>query len=311
MSTNSDISLNQINISESSSFYQGKCNLKCDYSFLYNLSSCYASNTGANLVFSYDMNPNGNPQASYNGIEYNVYFILISAPSFHLFNGQKASAELTIYHTPTVAGNFLMVSIPIITITDALSSLITPGSQLVNDMIGQAIELAPNENESATLNLPSYSLEFIVPKKRYFTYSDNDANVQWIVYGINNAIQIKEATALQLAKIIPRGDVDNTLFMEQTKNINPPLFMSQNPPLDLKLSSSSDEIYIDCQPTGSSTEETKVTYVSSSSNQNSVMFFIYVIFFLIVLLVIYMIFSYLMHPNKESISFSSIKNQFM
>jgi hypothetical protein len=87
--------------------------------------------------------------------------------------------------------------------------------------------------------------------------------------------------------------------------------MSQNPPVDLQLKSSSDEIYIDCQPTGTSTEETNVTYVSSSSNQSSVMFFIYVIFFLIVLLVIYMIFSYLMHPNKESLSFATIKNQFV
>lgn len=309
MTTNTDLSSNMINISELSPFYQGKCNLKCDFSFLYNLSSCSVSNDSSNLWFSYDNNPNGNPQASYNGIEYNVFYVIVSSPSIHLFNGQQTPAELTIVHAPRVTGSFLCVSIPIISITDALSSLITPSSQLLNDMIGQSIQSVPNNGENATLNLPSYSLEFLVPKKRYFTYMDSVSNTQWVVYGINNALQLKQEYALGLSKIIS-SSYENFLGSEHgTGNI--PLFMSQNPPLDLKSTTSSDEIYIDCQPTGSSTEETKVTYVASSSNQNNIMFFIYVIFFLTVLLVIYMIFSYLMHPNKESISFASIKNQFM
>ena len=307
MST-TDASSNIINISESSQYFKGKCNLKCDYAFLYKLSSCNVYNDGNMLMFSYDNNPNGNPQATYNGVEYTVYAVLITNKSVHLFNGQQTPSELIIIHFPVASGNTLLyVSIPIISIADALSSLITPSSQLVNDMIEQSLQLVPNISDNATLNLPSYSLEHVVPKKPYFTYtySDTFENAQWIVYGVNNAIQIKETLAEQLKKIVP---YDSDISIGDN---NLSIFMSQSPPLDLQPSSSSDEIYIDCQPTGSSTEEEKVTYVSSSNNQSSVMFFIYVIFFLIVLLVIYMIFSYIMHPNKDSLSFASIRNQIM
>ena len=268
MSTNPSSSA--INISESSPYYSGKCNLKCDYSFLYNLSSCNVTNVNNSLFFLYDNKPNGNPQASYNGIEYNVEYVLITAPSSHLFNGEQTAAELIIYHYPIITGNAsLIVSIPIISIADAMSSLITPSSQLVNDMIGESIKLVPKSGETATLNLSSYSLEYVVPKKRYFTYTVN--NQQWVVYGVNNAIQILETYAVGLKKIL--SETTAVLYKNQ-----PPLFMSQNPPLDLQMTSSSDEIYIDCQPTGTSTDETNVTYVTSSTSQNSVMFFIYVIF---------------------------------
>jgi len=306
MSTNTDTSSNLINISESSPYYSGKCNLKCDYSFLYNLSSCNVTNVeNTCLFFSYDNNPNGNPQASYNGIEYNVDIIVLYAPSYHLFNGQRTTAEIFICHIPVISGNAILnVSIPITSISNAMYSLITPSSQLINDMLKQSIQLVPKGGETATLNLPSYSLEYVVPKKRYFTYTDTTENVQWVVYGVNNAIQIIEGIAFELTKKILTNSTD---FGRPNQS---PLFMSQGPALDLQMTSSSDEIYIDCQPTGASTDETKVTYVTNSSSQNGVMFFIYVIFFLIVLFVIYMIFSYIMHPNKESLSFATIKNKF-
>lgn len=310
MSTNADSSSKMVNISETSPYYSGKCNKKCDYSFLYNLSSCKVTNIGNSaLIFSYDNNPNGNPQASYNGIEYNVDDVMIIAPSYHLFNGQKTTAEMFIVHSPVISGNaLLIVTIPITTISNAMYSLITPSSQLINDMLEQSIQLVPKSSETATLNLPSYSLEFVVPKKRYFTYTATNENVQWVVYGVNNAIQIIEDIAFALNKnILTEGTSD---FLPRP-NQPPLLFMSQGPAVDLQMTSSSDEIYIDCQPIGSSTEETNVTYVTSSRSQNSVMFFIYVIFFLLVLFVIYMIFSYIMHPNKESLSFATIKNKFV
>ena len=306
MSTNTDPSSNMINISETSPYYSGKCNMKCDYSFLYNLSSCNVTNIeNTMLKFSYDNNPNGNPQAGYNGIEYNVDEVIIIAPSYHLFNGQQTTAEMFVVHSPVISGNaILIVAIPITTISNAMYSLITPSSQLINDMLEQSIQLVPKGGETATLNLPSYSLEYVVPKKRYFTYTATNENTQWVVYGVNNAIQIIEGIAFALTKKILTEPSD-------WANNQYPLFMSQGPAVDLQMTSSSDEIYIDCQPIGSSTEETNVTYITSSRSQNSVMFFIYVIFFLLVLFVIYMIFSYIMHPNKESLSFATIKNKFV
>ena len=291
-----------MNISETSPFYKGECSLKCDYSFLYNLSTCTAYNEENSILFTYDSNTNGSAQVSYNGIEYNVFYIELVTPSIHSFNGQQTSAELIVIHSPLVAGPSLYVCIPIVGST-GIDIIMSPATQLVSEMITQSIELIPKQGEQTTLNLQGYSLEHIVPKQPFYSYSDLSNNATWVVYGAKSGITVSDNLIKRLSEIIsPSSDT--------TQN-GLPFYMNKKGPTNLSIKNLSDEIYIDCQPTGSSTEQTNITTTLTNTNNNSVMFFIYVIFFLLVLFSIYMLFAYITHSDKKSISLNNIKNPFM
>jgi hypothetical protein len=299
MSTDTNTST-LMNISETSPFYKGECSLKCDYSFLYNLSTCRAYHQENSISFSYDSNTNGSAQVSYNGIEYNVWFVELITPSIHLFNGQQTSAELFIIHTPLVAGPSLYVCIPIVGST-GIDIVMSPATQLVSEMISQSIELIPKDGEETTLNLQGYSLEHIVPKQPFYSYTDISNNATYVVYGAKSGVTVSDKLIKRLSEILsPSNDT--------TQN-GLPFFMNKKGPTNLSLQNLSDEIYIDCQPTGSSTEQTNITTIKNTNN-NSIMFFIYVIFFLLVLFSIYMLFAYITHSDKKSISLNNIKNPF-
>jgi len=104
---------------------------------------------------------------------------------------------------------------------------------------------------------------------------------------------------------------DTVVSPNTTANLYP-LFLNQSGATSLLTTDLSDEIYIDCQPTGSSNEQTNVT--TSTTNEppkaSSTLFFIYVLFFIFVLFLIYMIFSYISHPDKKNFSIGNIKNPF-
>jgi hypothetical protein len=155
--------------------------------------------------------------------------------------------EIIITHNPQNGGNNLKVCIPFIS-----SSESSDASQIITDIIKKVATNAPSEGNSTNLNM-SFSLQKIVPRKPFFAYSES--TIDWIVYGQIDAIPLSSTTITILQKIIkafpiptPGGDL---------------FYNSKGPTTGLQLG---DGIYISCQPTGSSDEETAVEYDKNSSS---------------------------------------------
>ena len=233
------------NINISASNVKGKCELKCSYAFKYTESNSTAKNNGVLIDLTYDST--NVPPVVYNTEKYIVENITIVSPSIHTFNDKSMPGEIIITHNPQNGGNSLKVCIPF---TSSIES--STSSQLISDIINKVATNAPSQGDSTNLNM-SFNLQKIVPRKPFFVYSGD--NSDWIVYGQLDAIPLSSTTITTLQKIIkpfpipmPGGDL---------------FYNSKGPISGVQLG---DGIYISCQPTGSSEEETAVEYDKNSSS---------------------------------------------
>lgn len=233
------------NINISASNVKGKCELKCSYAFKYTESNSTAKNNGVLIDLTYDST--NVPPVVYNTEKYVVENITIVSPSIHTFNNKSMPGEIIITHNPQNGGNSLKVCIPFTSSIDSSTS-----SQLISDIINKVATNAPSEGDSTNLNM-SFNLQKIVPRKPFFVYSGE--NSDWIVYGQLDAIPLSSTTITTLQKIIkpfPIPMLGGDLF-----------YNSKGPISGIQLG---DGIYISCQPTGSSEEETAVEYDKNSSS---------------------------------------------
>lgn len=242
MSNNSQ----QINISQQN--VQGKCDLKCSYNFKYSESNTTAKNNGLMISLTYDNS--SVPPVLYNNEKYTVSTIMIISNSTHLFNNINASAEIIIEHVPVSGGPLLFVSIPIIN-----SSESSTASNLITEIIQSVATNAPSDGDSTNLTLSNFTLQDIVPNKPFFSYTDNGNN-NCIVFNIANAIPLSSATLSTLGNIIQQYPSGSALGGNLYYNSSGP--NSSN--------NVGEGIYISCQPTGSSEEETDVTYSKNSTS---------------------------------------------
>lgn len=239
-----------INISPQNVY--GKCDLKCVYNFKYKESSLTVKNNGVNISLTYD---NSNvPPVLYNQEKYNVSQIMIFSPSLHLFNNNKVEAEIIIEHTPEAGGQNLFVCVPIIKSGDS-----TTASTLLTQVISGTAANAPAANETTNLNLSGFSLSKIIPKSPFFSYSGtySSSAADFIVFGKNYAIPLNEKVLTALGSIIkpfPLPMLGDNLFLN-AKGPN-------------SSGSIGDGIYISCQPTGSSEEETEITTTKNSTDSD-------------------------------------------
>jgi len=242
MSTNSE------NINISTNNVRGKCDLKCSYNFKYPETNITAKNNGSMIALTCDEN-NTSP-VTYNNQKYNVSNILIVSPSIHVFNNSPASAEIIIEHTPTTGGPQFFVGIPITS-----SSESSDASNFITQIIDSVSNNAPAEGESTNINISGFSLDKIVPNKPFYSYSVSGNSGEWVVFPIINAISVNSTTLTTLGQIIkpfPLPTPGNGLF-----------FNSNGPNSGGAVG---DGIYISCQPTGSSEEETAVSYSKNPSS---------------------------------------------
>ncbi len=224
---------------------KGKCDLKCSYAFKYSESNSSAKNNGVTINLTYDSS--NVPPVVFNQEKYQVSEIKIVCPSIHLFNNTNTPGEIIITHTPTKGGNLLEVCIPLTS-----SSESSTASQIVTDIITKVATNAPSDGDSTNLNM-NFNLQEIVPRKPFFTYSQ-DRNT-WIVYGVIDAIPLSSSTLSTLEQIIkpfPLPTLGGDLF-----------YNSKGPISGVQLGNG---IYISCQPTGSSKEETAVEYDKTPSS---------------------------------------------
>jgi len=235
------------NINISSSNVTGTCDYKCSYSFKYNESSSTAKNTGVSINLTYDST--SSPNVIFNDQKYSVGTIMITSPSIHYFDGQTMPAEIIITHNPVTTGQILEVCIPFTSSSESSNA-----SSLITQIINTVASNAPSQGETTNLNIPDFSLQSIIPKSAYFYYVDNK-NTNWIVFSPLGAIPLSSSTISTLQQIIkpfpiptPGGDL---------------FYNSKGPTSGTSIG---DGIYISCQPTGSSEEETAVTYDKPSSS---------------------------------------------
>ena len=231
----------------SSSNLTGKCDYKCSYSFHYNNSACVATNRGDYLTLSYDKS--SSPPVLYNSSGYDVEEIRLYIPSLHSYSGTKMDGELIIVHTSNTGANPLLVCIPIKSNNTASVSAL-----FLKTVVDTVADSAPSDGESTTVNIPKYNLTAVVPRKPYFSYSATEpyqpctSSVEYIVFDpLQASLTIMPDTLTKLQTIIQSNPYDI--------KTGPNLFYNEKGP---GKGAGGNEIYIDCQPVGSSDETTEV-----------------------------------------------------
>lgn len=230
------------------------CDLKCDFSFNYSNSLSVVKNRGDHISFTYDSN--NNSPVTYNSKKYEVVDFRIYTPSLHSFNSSKTDAEIIISHNSSMTGDFLLVCIPI-----KKTNVLTKASTLLKEIIDVTSKSAPSEGNSFSLQLSNFNLNTFVPKAPFFTYNGsllyqpcNLTNVNYIVFNsLNNYIDITASTLDILKKIIKNNVYD-------IKSSEILLFYNPKGSNSGSSSTTNDEIYIDCKPTGETEEKTTITY---------------------------------------------------
>ena len=223
----------------------GKCDLKCMYNFNYTGSTTNAKNEGFSITLTYERSKID--PVNFNNNKYYVQRIILYSPSIHLFYGSKSTAELVIEHYPSNGGQLLNVAIPIIKSSDYTSA-----STLLANIINSVALNAPSQGETTTINTSNFSLQKIVPKKPFYSYTES-SGIDWIVYGKENAISLNDSAISTLNKIIsPETDL--------LCPAGPLLFFNSKGPSSVL----GDDIYIDCKPVGASDETVQVEEYTSN-----------------------------------------------
>jgi len=237
-----------INISKSN--IQGKCDLKCFYNFKYSESNITAKNNGVMISLTYDNATT--PPVIYNNEKYTISTIFIVCPSIHVFNGSKAVGEIIIEHTPITGGSELHVAIPFTSSSESIAA-----SNLLTEVISSVASNAPSNGESTNLNINDFTLQNIVPKKPFYSYTSNIHKVNWIVFDLLDAIPLSSSTLTTLSSIIEPFHLPTD---------GDELFYNSTGPNASNIGS--DGIYISCQPTGSSNSTSAVMYDKNPTYTN-------------------------------------------
>jgi len=216
----------------------GNCTYKCDLTFNYPVKSCTATNGGNYLNIS--CSDSASP-VTFNNTKYNIAACYLYSPSLQLYNNQQANGELMLMHNPASGGKTLYVCIPL-----ATNGTSGNASNKISEIIDAVAKGAPSQGNSTNQGITDFTLNEFIPLKEFYSYETQ--NAYFVVFGIQNAIYISQKSLASLQKIIkPFG---GTPFPS-----GPKLFINKKGPIKGNYSVTSNDIYIDCQPTNSSEEE--------------------------------------------------------
>lgn len=229
----------------------GDCSLKCQYNFTYQTSNCSATNNGEYISLPYDSS--NTSTVLYNTIKYNVSEIRLYTPSLHSYNGSTTDAEMIIYHTSSGGDNPVLVCVPI-----QQNGSANPATQMLSEIISTVASNAPHDGESCNINLPNFNLNAFVPKQPFYSYTAtlpynpcNGTN-NFIVFGLKSAVPISIASLNSMKSIITQN--------KYSTKVGPLLFYNKDGPGSNIMG---DDIYIECNPTGESEEQTEFTEFKS------------------------------------------------
>ena len=223
------------------------CSLKCSYRFKYSDSSCNATNRGEYISISYDKS--SSPPVIYNAIGYDVQELRLYTPSLHSYNDIKTEGELIVVHTSNMGSKPLLVCIPIKSNNTSSDSAL-----FFKTLIDTVASNAPTEGDNTSVNITNFNLELLVPKKPFYAYSATEPynpcseRVDYIVFSpVEASLDIMPGSLTKLQAIITSNPY--------SVKTGAKLFYNEKGP---SMGNSDGQIYIDCQPVGSSDDTVEI-----------------------------------------------------
>ena len=221
----------------------GTCELKCEYNFDYKDSNVVITNSGNHLKLSYDLG--SSPQVKYNAEDYNPREVRLYVPSIHRYQGQHADAELVIVHSS--GSKNLIVSVPI---TQSRTQSRT--TKFLDQVANYVANFTPNSGDTASMGNAVWNLNDWVPEKPYYSYSGSApyspcaGGFDYVVFNRYDAATIRPDTLAKLKKSVASSGIGT----------KPNTFYNSTGPARQGLDSiGEDDIYISCQPTGTSEDQ--------------------------------------------------------
>ena len=236
------------------------CNSKCAYSFQYPISNMIISNKGEYLKLNTEVLTNL-PPVQYRQSGYLLQEGRLYVPSIHTYGAENetAPAELILIHTSVTSSNTLLVCVPIKRTPNSGSDAAT----LLDLLINEAKKSANAEGQQTTLSITKQSLDAFIPLKKFSSYKGTlpfnehcESKVHYIVFALEDAAEISVEAYSFLNKRGVGSLIRKHKFQVVAPEKNPGgLFKSTNAAQKLsRTKGGSDDIFIDCQPTGADGE---------------------------------------------------------
>ena len=236
-----------------------RCHLKCNFIYQYNVTNVIASNkntylslkltnNNANVAYHSNRSPGNCNSNGAGGGKYNIKDIRIYSPSLHKYDNKNADAELIIYHTNIAGGKDLIVCVPISVNHGSLPNATTQIASLINDVS----RIANKSGSNANIQGLSFNLNDFIPRQKFYSYVASlpyypcTSCIDYIVFDVDNgAISISPSVLRTLKQII---SPEVTPIHKITKDLGF-AYSTKKPIFGIK--NSDENIFIDCQPTGS------------------------------------------------------------
>ena len=226
------------------------CELKCDYEFNYPTSSTLWLKNNSDYI-SFKTEITSDMPVLYNEGKYQVHEIRIFVKSLHTYNGQYADAEMFIHHINESGGNDLLVCIPIVKQDFSNGE----SSEIFRNIFNELAKRANSKNSETVININTFSLNKLIPMKPFYSYKGTlpykpcNGNFDIIVFSKSNGgfITMTDNIYSKLSAII----TPNIYTVKKIDNTY--VYYNELGPSALS-KSTSDDIFIDCQPTGADGE---------------------------------------------------------
>jgi carbonic anhydrase len=226
------------------------CDLKCEYSFKYPLTSLNVANRGDYLSLKTD--PANSPPVTFNANKYDVTEMRLYQPSLHTYSGKSAAAELIIVHSGVSSQGNLLVCVPIV--LGSISASNPDSSSILDLIISEVAKTANSAGSKTSVNIPTFTIDKMVPMKPYFSYSGTlpyspcSGDYDYIVYSQDSGafLSITDQAYTALQQVISANSYT------QHKN-KAGVFYNKNGPTNAATAGGND-IYMECLPTGSEGE---------------------------------------------------------
>lgn len=211
-----------------------ECDMQCEYQPKYKFSSMVVQNEGDYINFEF---LGKESEVRFNSELYQPESMRLYKPSLHEYGDGKVYAEFWIRHKEENTGKILYVCIPV--------TYIASKTQLDN-LIMHVKDKAPDKGESTGVRYDTFSLNNIVPQKPYFFYTANNPLVEPCTESVQIIVFNKADSAKTSSNLEFITESSYTVKSDVT------YFYNKNGPLAFSTGEQSDDIYIDCQPTGES-----------------------------------------------------------
>ena len=229
------------------------CELKCDYEFSYpNSSTLWLKNNSDHISIKTEFSPD-DKSVIFNEGNYQVHEIRIYVKSLHTYTGQNADAEMFIHHKNEKGGNDLLVCIPIVNQNSSNGE----SSEIFSKIFTELAKRANSKNSESVININSFSLNKLIPMKPYYSYKGTlpykpcNGTYDIIVFSKNNGGYLTMTNNIysKLSEIITTNN-----YLVHKKDTSNVFYNELGPSVLSNSKATSDDIFIDCQPTGADGE---------------------------------------------------------